>query len=213
MASKGSGQARPAAPHLLYPPIPFSQFCGCGHCEAMATAVECVCCKSRIFQPRQTDPQYIGCLSEHPDFMKACAERVVVEVSAIERYNALVAAEKTPPGTWNCLPEAKQQSMMRKTAYRRCWLWLYALYLGKGVRNPLPSCMRRVIRNKFPDPHGNYTSFMYADTNWSLCYDFIMNIINNKYFMLTSSYHSYCRISQDMANNAKYLRNLSIYLF
>ena len=51
---------------------------------------------------------------------------------------------------------------MRYTAYRQTVRWCYG-YLGKYNRRPLPSCAMHKIRNKFPEPGGQYVEFKFVD--------------------------------------------------
>lgn len=50
---------------------------------------------------------------------------------------------------------------LRKLAYRAFTVWIHS-FLGFHNRKPIPSCVVREIRSKYPDPKGRYTGFLTA---------------------------------------------------
>lgn len=57
----------------------------------------------------------------------------------------------------NCLEVSR--SFVRKTLYQ---LFTYVKYrhLGRGNRIPIPTCVEREIRQRYPEPNGEYMNFM-----------------------------------------------------
>ena len=54
---------------------------------------------------------------------------------------------------------------MRYTGYRHYVRWIYG-YLGKDVRIPLPSCVVKAIKDKFPSNIDQHVGFKYPQLKW-----------------------------------------------
>ena len=81
-------------------------------------------------------------------FVPTVLQREMLEVAA-EVQHSLRPAEKFLRGDHN---------LLRKAAYRRLCVWQYS-HLGQHNRVPLFSCAVWAIRDKYPDPNGQYMGF------------------------------------------------------
>ncbi|XP_065282067.1 P2X purinoceptor 7-like [Dermacentor albipictus] len=124
------------------------QWCQCGHCRAMETQRESVCCTEldRVDALRGNE----ACITSHPTFVQACLNVHALEVA----YYALM--EDRP-----ALVEALEiHRRYRYTAYRQFARWVWHR-LGRGNRKVLPSCVVAAVRDAFPSEM--YTGFKYPD--------------------------------------------------
>lgn len=132
-------------PHQGFHPqanTPTPHWCVCGHCRDMPTDVERKCCGQL--------PQV--CLSVFPQM-----DQVIMHTWSIElntRYRADLLAEPNDLGE----DVRAINKYYRHGSYRNFILWVFG-YLGEGVRVVIPSCCVWRIRDKFPDPYGQYTGF------------------------------------------------------
>uniref|UniRef100_A0A1A8CCW0 Gypsy retrotransposon integrase-like protein 1 n=2 Tax=Nothobranchius kadleci TaxID=1051664 RepID=A0A1A8CCW0_NOTKA len=116
-------------------------WCVCLQCRNMATLLEQKCC--------QQQPQNCTSLLPHMDLyiLNEGALRLARRI-----WNDLRAeADIHEPG------ESHRQ--FRYAAYRNFIVWQYGL-LGTDVRIVIPSCCVWKIRDRFPDPNGQYVSFL-----------------------------------------------------
>ncbi|KAG0444970.1 hypothetical protein HPB47_008543 [Ixodes persulcatus] len=122
-----------------------TDWCQCGCCAQMPTADECVCCRE---YPAAASRQP-GCLTSNPDFETVCLNPGVLEVA----YLMMRHYRQDGMGT-----TAHERN--RYAAYRQCVLWLWRR-LGQHNRRPLPSCVVKAIRGRFPDT--SYSGFRHSN--------------------------------------------------
>uniref|UniRef100_A0A8C1JP44 P2X purinoreceptor 7 intracellular domain-containing protein n=1 Tax=Cyprinus carpio TaxID=7962 RepID=A0A8C1JP44_CYPCA len=108
------------------------QWCSCTRCIEMPTDLEKKCCG----MTQST------CVNEH-----------VLRLSRRLRNDIYALRDTQEPGDDN--------REYRYAAYRNFVLWQCGP-LGAGKRVVIPSCCVRRIREKFPDPSGQYTGFIAA---------------------------------------------------
>ncbi|XP_061186205.1 P2X purinoceptor 7-like [Saccostrea echinata] len=126
-----------------------NDWCTCGHCPAMSTAPESICCKEipQILTVLE-DEQGKCCITEHSDFPPVCLHHAVLR-TAYYAYRQ----------HYEELPECNGR--FRYIAYcqlvRWCWGWL-----GRTVRVPLPACAVQRIRSTFPEADGQYRGFNFG---------------------------------------------------
>uniref|UniRef100_A0A803JSY4 P2X purinoreceptor 7 intracellular domain-containing protein n=1 Tax=Xenopus tropicalis TaxID=8364 RepID=A0A803JSY4_XENTR len=127
-----------------------SDWCQCGLCIPMPTGVESICCYEipKIFEKI---PEDAFCIIDNPDFETEVLDHQRLDWG-LRMSNFKIT--KQP----RC--DAYMRSM-RKIAYRAFTVWIYT-FLGFCNRKPIPSCVVREIRSKFPDPKGKYTGFLSA---------------------------------------------------
>ncbi|KAF7221502.1 uncharacterized protein [Nothobranchius furzeri] len=111
-------------------------WCVCLQCRNMATPLEQKCCQ----QQPQNFTSLLPLLNEGA---LRLARRIWNDVRA--------EADIRDPG------ESHRQ--FRYAAYRNFIVWQYGL-LGPGVRIVIPSCCVWKIRDRFPDPNGQYVGFL-----------------------------------------------------
>ena len=115
-------------------------WCECGgHCCEMQKEEECICCKNYIKN------------HQHPLF----------ENHILTEHNLELAMQNNAD-FFNYPFDPSNNGCWRYTAYRQYILWVWGK-LGRRNRKVIPSCIVRKIRDRFPDPNGNYTGFMDVD--------------------------------------------------
>ncbi|XP_036438126.1 uncharacterized protein LOC118815846 isoform X2 [Colossoma macropomum] len=114
-------------------PNPHLPWCKCGNCRDMPTDIEKLCCDQQ--------PDY--CISRLHHFCYFCLDDELL------RQDTEVQVAQT----------ADDLKAYRNAAYGRFVTWKYGP-LGPGIRVPVPSCCVWRIRDKYPDPHGQYTGFI-----------------------------------------------------
>ncbi|XP_069133573.1 uncharacterized protein [Argopecten irradians] len=120
-----------------------TEWCRCGHCPAMPTEKESLCCKEMDQVQNKLSE---GCITAHSGFDAVCLNEYVLETAYLtfRQYHGP-------------LPE-DQNKRNRYIAYRQfvrwCWGWL-----GRHVRVILPACAVSSIRNTFPAADGQYHGF------------------------------------------------------
>ncbi|XP_078495455.1 uncharacterized protein LOC144750538 [Ciona intestinalis] len=56
-------------------------WCKCGKCGLMATERECICCNEIMQFLEINQEQNIKCITEHPSFVSACLNKVVLNIA------------------------------------------------------------------------------------------------------------------------------------
>lgn len=116
-------------------------WCICGHCREMQNEKEQVCCRNKELN------------HEHPFFEHHVLCEQSLELAMRNNADHLhYPFDPSNPACW------------RFTAYRQYCLWAWGK-LGKHNRKVIPSCIVCRIRDRFPDPNGNYTGFLDVEYN------------------------------------------------
>ncbi|XP_056003541.1 P2X purinoceptor 7-like [Ostrea edulis] len=110
-------------------------WCVCGKYREMPTDREKVCCGKE------------QCITLLPDFSVLILDEAVLAPARLYRRDILV------------FNEVDERKGNRHQAYRQYILWTYGR-LGAGDRRVIPSFAVWSIRDKFPDPFGQYTGFV-----------------------------------------------------
>lgn len=120
---------------------PVVPWCSCGNCREMPTDREKQCCGQ--------DPQ--NCFSTLRHFLQFCLDPAYLRVHRQYREDVTGLGAIREPGNDN--------REFRYAAYRHYIFWQHGS-LGQGNRRVIPSCCVWKIRDKFPDPHGQYAGFI-----------------------------------------------------
>ncbi|CAG2201862.1 unnamed protein product [Mytilus edulis] len=112
-------------------------WCKCSFCREMPNEIEKVCCK-------QTP---VNCHSQLREFNTVVLDELVLEVARRMREDLMIDPHDDNFNRGN-----------RHAAYRQYVLWIHG-YLGAGNRRVIPSCVVWKIREKYPDPVGQYVGF------------------------------------------------------
>ncbi|XP_078022366.1 P2X purinoceptor 7-like [Epinephelus lanceolatus] len=121
--------------------MPDVPWCICGRCRDMPTDLEKLCCGE--------EPNY--CVSQLPHFSLYCLDEDNLRIHRRYREDLLVVRPAREPGDDN--------REYRYAAYRHFIFWQHGA-LGQRNRLVIPSCCVCAIRDRFPDPHGQYTGFV-----------------------------------------------------
>ena len=120
-------------------------WCQCGHCVAIETEVESVCCKEDV--PGELFDE--SCITLSENFASVCLHQEVLRATLASLNNLkgdrMVVENKS----------------FRYAAYRLFTWWIHNR-LGQGVRKVIPSCAVWAIRNQYPEPNGVYVPFQEA---------------------------------------------------
>lgn len=118
-------------------PLNPPSWCKCGKCH------------------EEEDPQDRLCCNNHArNHENAVFERIVLDEHTIE-----VALMNN--ADWLNLPRIFTAAKMRNTAYRQYILWFWGK-LGYKNRKRIPSCIKWQIRDRYPEPDGNYQGYREA---------------------------------------------------
>jgi hypothetical protein len=121
--------------------VPGVPWCTCGKCRDMPTDRERKCCGQ--------DP--VHCVSLLPHFTQYCLDEGYLRIHRQYRENLTALGNVREPGEDN--------RECRHAAYRHYIFWQHGA-LGQGNRRVIPSCCVWRIRDKFPDPQGQYTGYI-----------------------------------------------------
>ncbi|XP_043926824.1 uncharacterized protein LOC122801349 [Protopterus annectens] len=113
-------------------------WCVCQGCRDMPTAQERVCCANSP----------TNCLSLVPEMSEVVLHQGVLRVADTYRRAIFGIPLETDD---NC--------RFRHSAYRQFTVWRYGR-LGSRVRRVIPSCCVWRIRDRYPNPLGQYTGFL-----------------------------------------------------
>ncbi|KAJ8050226.1 P2X purinoceptor 7 [Holothuria leucospilota] len=127
-------------------------WCQCTNCAGMPSLSECRCClETQNVNLLIADN---GCITQHEDFGTVCLNKAVLRTVLIMRNDVR--------GHNVDVDRDLDNKSYRYSAYRMFTYWVHGR-LGKGVRKVVPSCAVRKIRDKFPDPAGQYVGFIHGD--------------------------------------------------
>ncbi|XP_077142808.1 kelch repeat and BTB domain-containing protein 4 isoform X3 [Ranitomeya variabilis] len=122
-----------------------TNWCQCGHCSIMPHVAESVCCREVPAINRFLENE--SCVTRHVDFAGFVLSRDFL-VQMLQFSTKLTASKFAE----------KENGHLREAAYRRFTNMIYG-FLGNGSGLSVPSCVVRNIRETFPSPDGNYTSY------------------------------------------------------
>ncbi|XP_021351594.1 P2X purinoceptor 7-like [Mizuhopecten yessoensis] len=126
-----------------------NDWCRCGHCPAMSTEVESICCKEVDQVMMDAIPGDLSCITLHPGldaFLPVCFENEELEDNIYAIFS---------------MQDNDFFSMRnRYIAYRQFVRWCLG-WLGRHVRVRLPACAVTCIRNAFPAPDRQYNGFKF----------------------------------------------------
>lgn len=111
-------------------------WCKCDHCNEERLPEDRICCKNN---PKN---------HENPVFKQLCLDEETLEVALINNCD------------WLNMPKIYSPAKFRNTAYRQYILWFYGRLDFRNRR--IPSCIKWKIRERYPEPDGNYVGFMEA---------------------------------------------------
>ncbi|XP_071147128.1 uncharacterized protein [Mytilus edulis] len=117
---------------------PSPDWCTCTYCREMPTEAERRCC-GRASQ---------NCYSRLPDFYLIVLDEAVLHVARRLREELLVMPQDEDFNRAN-----------RFASYRQFIVWVHGR-LGAGDRRVIPSCCVWRIRDKYPNPFGQYKGFV-----------------------------------------------------
>ncbi|XP_071959428.1 P2X purinoceptor 7-like [Antedon mediterranea] len=127
------------------------EWCQCGRCELMDTAVECLCCRE-IENVRAKmnigSENEMACILDHFEFEFVCLHPAVIRTALVARTDIRRDSIVDP------IPN----ETFRLQAYRQFTYWVHDR-LGKAVRRVIPACVVNKIRKDFPSIDGNYVGF------------------------------------------------------
>lgn len=136
---------------VLQPPVQGAEapsegvprWCRCNRCRDMSTDIENKCCG-------MTE---VTCISRLPHMSLYILDEHVLRLSRRLRNDIYALHDTQGPGD-----DIRE---FRDAAYRNFVLWQCGA-LGAGNRIFIPSCCVCRIRDKYPDPRGQYTGFIAA---------------------------------------------------
>ncbi|XP_057687907.1 uncharacterized protein LOC130927605 [Corythoichthys intestinalis] len=128
-------------------PSRLQDWCTCGNCQQMPTAVECVCCHEieEVVTVRQQGEEHfnqvLACITNHPGLNAVCLDPYGLQVAWMTYKQQYKGKAFNGP----------QDAKYRHIAYRQLVRWCWN-YLGQENRVVLPACAVSCIRAHFPPP-------------------------------------------------------------
>lgn len=116
-------------------------WCTCGRCQIFDDPRMNICC-------RQSQ-----CITSKAEFRNLCLRHDVLEIANILNWSYRTNQDPS----FSC-------STFRNQAYRNFILWQHGR-LGAGRRIPVPACVCRTVRQRFPEPSGQYTGYHSAHSD------------------------------------------------
>lgn len=110
-------------------------WCSCGRCISFDDPRMNICCRQS------------PCITTKAEFRNLCLRHDVLEVANILNWShQFNQAPSFAPSTF------------RNQAYRNFVLWQHGP-MGAGRRVPVPACVCRAVRERFPQPNGQYRGY------------------------------------------------------
>nr|XP_019922745.2 P2X purinoceptor 7 [Crassostrea gigas] len=116
-------------------------WCSCGVCHIIDDPRMNICCRQS------------PCITSKPEFRNLCLRHDVLEVANILNWSYRTNQDPS-----------FSMSTFRNQAYRNFILWQHGR-LGAGRRIPVPACVCRTVRQRFPEPNGQYTGYHSAHSD------------------------------------------------
>nr|XP_055049182.1 P2X purinoceptor 7-like [Misgurnus anguillicaudatus] len=128
-------------PFSIHPLSSQLAWCVCSNCRDMPSDLERKCCGQ----------QQEYCISNLPHMEVYILQEGVLRLARRIWNDIRAVTDTAEPG------ESNRQ--FRYAAYRQFVVWQYGS-LGEGQRVVIPSCCVWKIRDRFPDPHGQYKGYV-----------------------------------------------------
>lgn len=115
--------------------------CSCGKCIVFTDPRMNICCGQR------------PCITSKTEFKNLCLRHDVLEVANILNWSYQFNQEPS-----------FRNSTFRNQAYRNFILWQHGR-LGARRRVPVPSCVCKTVRDRFPESNGLYRGYHSANSD------------------------------------------------
>ena len=116
-------------------------WCSCGRCISFDDPFMNICCRQSL------------CITTKAKFRNLCLRHDVLEVANILNWSHQFSqAPSFAPSTF------------KNQAYRNLVLWKHEP-MGSGRRVPVPACVCRAIRERFPQPKRQYRGYHSANSD------------------------------------------------
>ncbi len=118
-------------------------WCQCGICVDQDKSANRHCCQEVQALKTLANGSSVGCITLHPGFEPVVLNRYVLELT-YNQYKHLYGQIDMP-----------LDRRWRHLCYRNLVMWVWGR-LGKRNRKALPSCILKVVRDRFPSVTGEY---------------------------------------------------------